>query len=135
MKKYQKLYQLKQIVKANQEYFKYYRLTAKAEHSKEYDEKLKANRELYLSLTKNFKMSLDSRLLHITYSLLKGKSYEQIENSVREQNQLKDYEWKQIVDMMNEYKDEENTCIIPTSPFPTTKINVSKIKKVEETNE
>ena len=126
MKKFQKLYQLKQIVKADAEYSKYCRLTNKLNHDPSLDEKLK-------EASANVIVVADSRLLHIVYSLLKGKSYQKIENSVREQNQLKEYEWKQIVDMMNKYKDEENTNVIPVPPFPTTKINVPKVKEI--TNE
>ena len=111
MKKFQKLYQLKQIVKN--------------------DSPLESIKEA----RRNLISGGGSRLLHIAYSLLKCKSYQQIENSVREQNQLKDYQWKQIIDIMSKYKDEENTCTIPSSPFPTTKVNLPKAKKVEATNE
>lgn len=123
MKKYQKLYQLKQFVKANAEYSKYCRLTAKCDHDPSLDAK---REEAFHKVAYG-----DSRILHIAYSLLKGKSYQQIENSVKEQNQLQEYEWKQIIDIMSKYKDEENTCIIPTQPFPTTKVNVPKVKTSE----
>jgi len=143
MKKFQKLYQLKQLVKANAEWSRYARLTAKKKHNPEYDEKLiqaKNNfntlKEQNLSsLTPSTGLFSDDRLVHIVYSLLKGKSYQQIENSVRQENQLQDYEWKKIIDIMKLYKDEENICIIPTSPFPTTKVNLPKVKKVEVSNE
>jgi len=66
--------------------------------------------------------------------MLKGKKYFQIERSVKKGNELSDYQWKKIVDIMTLFKDEENTNTIPTSPFPITQINEPK-QKVEVSNE
>lgn len=136
MKKYQKLYQLKQIVKANHEWSKYARLTRKAEYPKEYAEKLTIARTKFNELSKDISVlrSWDSRLLNIAYTMLKGKKYFQIERSVRKGNELREYEWKKIVDIMAFFKDEENTVEIPTNPFPITQVNEPK-KKVEVSNE
>jgi len=133
MKKYQKLYQLKQIVKAKADVSKYYRLTRKIEHSIIFDEKYKSAKLALETLkTKTALPRVDLRILHIAYSLLKGKKYSQIERSVKKQNELKEYQWKQIVDIMQLYKDEENTCIIPSNKFPETTVNMPKKKEVVE---
>ena len=133
MKSYQKLYQLKQIVKADAEVNKYQRLTRKLEYDPIYDKKLSAALELFKEVTAESKIRTYSRLLHIAYSLLKNKTYDQIECSVKPEKQLEDWEWKKIVDIMQYFKDEENKSIIPTEPFTTTTINY-QVKK-EETNE
>ena len=133
MKKYQKLYQLKQIVKADAEVNKFQRLTRKLEYDPIYDKKLSESLELYKKVTEESKIRIDSRLLHIAYSLLKGKTYDQIECSVKPERQLQDWEWKKIVDVMQFFKDEENITQIPTEPFPTTKINY--LVKKEPVNE
>ena len=141
MKKYQKLYQLKQIVKAYQEWSKYARLTRKDKYPKEYDAKYSVAKSKYDELTKEFPVKLSmwdntGRLLNVAYSLLNGKKYFQIECSVRKYNQIKDYEWKKIVGIMEAFKDEENTNEIPTSPFPITQVNEPKeAKEVEVSNE
>lgn len=139
MKKYQKLYQLKQIVKAYQEWSKYARLTRKQKYPPEYDAKYNAAKVHYDELTKEFPVKLSytwdnvGRILNVAYSLLKGKKYFQIERSVREFNQISDNEWKKIVAIMEAFKDEENRNDIPTSPFPITQVN--QPKKVEASNE
>lgn len=130
MRKYQKLYQLKQLIKADSEVSKYYRLTRKLSYPDIYDKKLEDAKKIYYEL-KDGTTSLDSRLLHIAYSLLRGKKYFQVERSVRQGNQLSDWEWKAIVKIMEFYKDEENTNEIPQIPFPITQVNEPK-KKVEE---
>ena len=137
MKKYQKLYQLKQIVKAYQEYSKYARLSRKKRSPKEYEIKYEEAAIAWRNSIKETTINqyIDGRILNISYSLLKGKQYPQIENSVKQQNELKEYEWKEIADIMSKYKDEENTCIIPTPPIPTTQVNFPKVKKVEVINE
>ena len=135
MKKYQKLYQLKQIVNAYAEYSKYARLTRKLSHPKEYDEKLIIARVKFNELSKDIPALKfwDGRLLNIAYTMLKGKKYFQIERSVRKGNELKDYQWKKIIDIMVAFKDVENEVVIPTSPFPITLVN--EPKKVEVSNE
>jgi hypothetical protein len=136
MKKYQKLYQLKQIVKAYQEYAKYIRLTGKLEYPEEYDKKYDESAENWRNAIKDTPINfmIDGRLLNVAYCLLKGKKYFQIERSVRQGNQLRDYEWKKITDIMNHFKDEENTNDIPKGPFPITQVNEPK-QKVEVSNE
>ena len=127
--KYQKLYQLKQIVKALAELHKCNRLTNKEKYDPIYDEKeveaWKAWNEI-----KDTEITSDSRLLHIAYTLLKGKTYFQAERSVRKENQLAEWEWKAIVKIMEKYKDEENTNVIPQPPYPITKVNEPR-QKVE----
>ena len=136
MKKYQKLYQLKQIVKAYQEYAKYSRLTRKQSSPIEYDKKYKEASGVFNDAIKDtpIRYSGNARLTSIAYTMLKGKKYSQIEHSVRKENELREYEWKNIVEIMKFFKDEENAVIIPESPFPTTKVNEPK-KKVEVSNE
>ena len=133
MKRFQKMYQLKQLIKADAEVSKYYRLTRKIEYPEIYDKKLEEAKKVYYEL-KDATVSLDSRLLHIAYSLLRGKKYFQAERSVRKQNQLSEWQWKAIVKIMEFYKDEENTNEIPQSPFPITQVNEPK-QKVEVSNE
>ena len=132
MKKFQKLYQLKQLVKAASEYHKYGRLTAKLEHSPEYDVLLRQSQAKCIELNEH-KIYMDNRIIHIAYALLKGKSYQRIETSVRKENQLQEYHWKKIIDIMEKYKDDENSVIIPESPFPVTYI--TEPKKMEVSNE
>ena len=123
MKKFQKLYQLKQLVKLQSEYAKYNRLTRKAEYPQEFDVKLS---ELKTKVQESGFQRVYCRHSHIAYSLLKGKTYPQIENSVKVGNDLEAWEWEKIADLMTQYKDEENTVEIPVYPFPTTKINYPK---------
>jgi len=136
MRKYQKLYQLKQIIKKDQEYAKYCRLTRKEKHPKEYDERLKQIRLEFFDLVKDmpkftrFVSDDNRRIRNIAYSMLKGKKYFQVERSVRQGNEIADYEWKKIVEIMEAFKDEENTNEIPQSPFPITQVNEPK-KKME----
>ena len=131
--KYQKLYQLKQIVKALAELHKCYRLTNKEKYDPIYDVKEK-EALIEWNKVRDSEITSDSRLLHIAYTMLKGKTYFQAERSVREQNQLSDWEWKAIVKIMEKYKDEENTNAIPQPPYPTTQVNEPKMK-VEVTDE
>ncbi len=133
MRNYQKLYQLKQIVKALAELNKCYRLTNKEKYDPIYDVKEK---EAVAEWTKvrDSEITSDARLLHIAYSMLKGKTYFQAERSVRHGNQLDEWEWKAIVKIMEKYKDEENTNVIPQPPFPTTKVNEPR-QKVEVSSE
>ena len=133
MKKYQKLYQLKQIVKADQESSKYWRLTRKKVHPIELDAKRNQCYEHSKSLTKDIPITnVVGRRMHIAYSLLKGKTYPQVENSVKQENKLVDWQWKKIVEIISYFKDEENTCIIPSEPFPTTIVNTPRVKEVTE---
>lgn len=131
--KFQKLYQLKQIVKALAELNKCYRLTNKEKYDPIYDVKLKEAGAEWLKV-RDSEITSDARLLHIAYSMLKGKTYFQAERSVRRQNQLNEWEWKAIVKIMEKYKDEENTNAIPTEPYPTTKVNEPR-QRVEVSNE
>jgi hypothetical protein len=133
MRQYQKLYQLKQIVKALAELNKCYRLTNKEKYDPIYDVKLKEAGAEWLKV-RDSEITSDSRLLHIAYTMLKGKTYFQAERSVRQQNQLSEWEWKAIVKIMEKYKDEENTNVIPQPPFPTTQVNEPR-QKVEVINE
>lgn len=132
MKKYQKLYQLKQIVKAYQAYAKYVRLTRKCNYPIEYDELYRNSCSNFSSAIKDtpINFTVDGRILNIAYCLLKGRTYFQIERSVKKEHILKDYQWKKIVDIMTFFKDEENTNVIPQSPFPITQVNEPK-KDVE----
>jgi hypothetical protein len=43
------------------------------------------------------------RLFHIAYSMLRGKTYEQIEQRVHKGNELTNYDFKQIEEIKNEY--------------------------------
>ena len=131
--KYQKLYQLKQIIKASAELSKCWRLTNKEKYDPIYDVKEKEASEQW-NKVRDSEITSDSRLLHIAYTMLKGKTYFQAERSVRQQNQLSEWEWKAIVKIMEKYKDEENTNVIPQPPYPTTKVNEPR-QKVEVTNE
>lgn len=133
MKNYQKLYQLKQIVKALAELNKCYRLTNKEKYDPIYDVKEREASAEWLKV-RDSEISSDSRLLHIAYSMLKRKTYFQAERSVRHGNQLDEWEWKAIVQIMEKYKDEENTNVIPQPPYPTTKVNEPR-QKVEVSNE
>jgi hypothetical protein len=135
--KYQKLYQLKQIVKALAELNKCYRLTNKEKYDPIYDVKEREASAEWLKVIKDTEISTDARLLHIAYSMLKGKTYFQAERSVRPENQLDLWEWKAIVKIMEKYKDEENTNVIPdiTNSFPQTKVNWKEEKVVEVENE
>ena len=131
MKKYQKLYQLKQIVKLESESGKYYRLTRKLKHNPEYDVKRVEVNTKYSELIADSPIKfkyIESRFIHIAYSMLKGKKYSQVENSVKSENELIDHEWNKIVEIMKEYKDEENSVKIPSLPFPTTTVHVPKEK-------
>ncbi len=130
--KFQKLYQLKQIVKALAELNKCYRLTNKEKYDPIYDVKEKEASAEWLKV-RDSEITSDARLLHIAYSMLKGKTYFQAERSVRQQNKLSDWEWKAIVQIMEKYKDEENTNVIPQPPYPITKVNEPR-QKVEVTN-
>lgn len=70
------------------------------------------SREEYQELWKNYKEEWnevykdwqegDMRLLHIAHSLMKGRSYEEIERPKKE-NELTDYSWRQIYAIMGEY--------------------------------
>ena len=55
---------------------------------------------------------IDYRHKHIAYCLLRGRTYEQIEQKVHEHNLLKEYHWKKIHEIMEKYSDENTLYVV-----------------------
>jgi len=97
MYKYIKIYEFKQIIKANSEYLKYVRLTRK----------LNAPASLIKKRNELRKLTTDPdwiRYQHIAYCLLRGKTYEQIEKP-RPEHALSNSNWKYINQLVEKYTD------------------------------
>ena len=94
--------ELKERIKLNAEYRKYNRLAGHKNASDEHKAKFTELREQlftksqygYWSSNANYFSA--TRLYHIAYSMLKGRTYEQIENKVKPGNELTSYDWKDI---------------------------------------
>lgn len=56
---------------------------------------------------------INLRRFHIAYGLLRGKTYEEIEQKVRDENELKEHDWELINYLIDKYKNvdikEDNT--------------------------
>lgn len=68
--------------------------------------------DLYRAVLLVNKEKRDLRKYHIAYGLLRGRTYEQIEQKVRDENKLTKYDWKLINSLIEKYKvnnEEDNT--------------------------
>lgn len=114
MKKFknEKLNQLRDLIKINAELRKYKRLTRKLEHDKGYDIKLHS---ILQYLQSNKLKQIDIRLYYIAYGILRGKQYLQIENHCKNENELSEWDWKKITDIIDahtqEEKNEKDVCV------------------------
>lgn len=106
-----KMIELKERIKLNAEYIKFHRLAghknASAEHiakDKELGEQLFAKHPKYDFWQPNDKYIHNMRFYHIAYSMLKGRTYEQVENKVKPEHELTSTAWQTI----NKIKDSVN---------------------------
>ncbi len=56
--------------------------------------------------------SNERRIKHIAYCLLRGRTYEQIEQKVHECNVITKYQWKRIHEMVEKYSDENTLYVV-----------------------
>lgn len=54
----------------------------------------------------------DYRYMHIAYCLLRGRTYEQIEQKVHDQNVLDKRAWSKINDIMDKHKDDDTLYVV-----------------------
>jgi hypothetical protein len=94
--------ELKERIKLNAEYLKYKKLTGhKNATDAQFDKFVELRDQLFTKTQYGWYKVNDSyigniRLYHIAYSLAKGREYEQVENKVREGNELTESQWKSI---------------------------------------
>lgn len=102
-----KMIEMKERIKLNAEYIKYSKLVnhkhVDAKHIEKFNE---LQSKLFTEQPSGYMRPNDlyieyRRLFHIAYSLLKGRTYEQIENKVHEHNKLSKYQWKYINDLVS----------------------------------
>lgn len=110
MHKYIKVYELKCICKEQAQAIRKY----KPEYQKTLKETMKMDwREsspVWEAFRKKFPMNglamkKQYRLYHIAHCLLRGKTYDQIENKVREENKLKQHDWDEIEAIRQKYQE------------------------------
>ena len=54
----------------------------------------------------------DYRMLHIAYCMLRGRTYEQIEQKTHDQNILKEWHWTRINKIIEKYSDENTLYVV-----------------------
>jgi hypothetical protein len=96
-----KMLELKNLIKLNSEYNSIYKLYIRNKATEKQVAKMDKLNEIANS-TEGMKIIFNLRLYHIAYALLKGRTYEQIENTVKLNNQLTADNWKRIQTIISE---------------------------------
>ena len=98
MHKYIKIYELKCRCKEYAKDIKEYRIEAKKVQKETLGMDWRDSGVKWMELSKKYSLhsSHQYRLLHIAHCLLRGKTYEQVENKVREENTLSKKDWEEI---------------------------------------
>ena len=105
----EKMITLRELIKLNSEYIKFYKLHLKKAATEEQVAKYNSlhsllfNKSTYGVWSPNDKYIYNIRLYHVAYSLLRGRTYEQVERNVKEQNTLTKNDWNKIVQIQNQY--------------------------------
>lgn len=103
MHKYIKIYELKCICKAQAEAIKNRRIDLKKIHDGEIITQQQWDDFRKKYPLDDWSMKRQYRRYHIAHCLLRGKTYEQIENKVREENKLKQHDWNEIEKIRQQY--------------------------------
>lgn len=105
--KSEKLNQLKDLLKVNAKLRKYKRLNRKLDYDTSFDINLKQT-QLEILENKNLFEISNIRLYYIAYGILRGKEYKTIENYCKPENELDDWDWKIINDIVYKYEEKES---------------------------
>ena len=105
--KWIKIYELKCICKDYAKQIKEYRTEYKKVLKETAGMDWRVSSPIWAELNKKYPLrdSHQYRLLHIAHCLLRGKTYEQIENKVREENKLKQHHWNEIEEIRQKYQE------------------------------
>lgn len=105
--KWIKIYELKCLCKEIAKQIKEYRIEAKKVRKEVAGKDWREAGAKWAELSKKYPLadSHQYRLHHIAHCLLRGKTYEQIENKVREENKLKQKDWDAIEKIRAQYQE------------------------------
>ena len=117
-----KMLELKERIKLNAAYIKYSNLRLKDTVSETVEAKYQELRSqlvekkpgaIYENGIKDVYIGRRIRYYHVAYSLMKGRTYSQIETKVHECNRLTKSDWEFIKKIQDQYgvPDETNVCV------------------------